>query len=126
MQIIAHALSDVSPLVETIRPQWERLTDSHPSLKEVVPSILDPSAAPAFDAEGRITAMEERLKLLQSLQEFLKDLESLLEWFQWARDASIPEARADFSLTSLMEQLQELNVSIWLYITVTGCISSAL
>ena len=70
--------------------------------------------------------MEERLKLLQSLQKFLKDLESLLEWFQWARDASIPEARADFSLTSLMEQLQELNVSIWLYITVTGGISSAL
>ena len=111
MQMIANVLSDVSKLVKTIRPQWERLAESHPSLKEVVPSILDPSASPAFDAEGRIKAIEERLRRLQSLQEFLKNLDNVLEWFQRARDATIPKARATFSLLSLMEQLQELYVS---------------
>ena len=111
----AHTMSDVSQSVKSIRAQWNQLTKSYPSLKDVVPSVNDPSGMPAFDAEGRIRAMEKRLKEGEDdLQKFKDDLQRLLKWFQWARDATIPEARADFSLTSLMEQLQELAVSTWL------------
>ena len=124
MQMAAHTLCEVSQSVKSIRAQWEQLTKAHPSLKDVVPSVSDPSGAPAYDAEGRIKAMEKQLECFQSrqqiakkqatnLQNFKDDLERLLKWFQWARDATIPKARADFSLTSLLEQLQELAVSAY-------------
>ena len=115
MQMTECTLSEVSQSVKGIRTQWEQLTKSYPSLKDVVPSDSDPNGAPAYDAEARIKAMEKQLECLQSrqenLQNFKDDLESLLKWFQWARDATIPKARADFSSTSLTEQLQELAVS---------------
>ena len=127
-QTIAHTLSDVKQSVKGIRTQWKQLTKAYPSLKEPIPSVSDPSGKPAFDAEGRIRAIEEQLKFLQSwlrdeekgadkmatdLQRFKDDLQKLLKWFQWARDTTIPEARPDFSTTSLMEQLQKLAVSTW-------------
>ena len=90
--------------MQSIRTQWKQLTKSYPSLKDAIPSFNDPTGTPAFDAEGRIKALEKRVGKYNKLQELLK-------WFQWARDATIPEARADFSLTSLMEQLQKLEVS---------------
>ena len=125
MQMAAHTLCEVSQSVKSIRAQWEQLTKAHPSLKDVVPSVSDPSGAPAYDAEARIKAMEKQLECFQSrqqiakkqatnLQNFKDDLERLLKWFQWARDATIPKARADFSLTSLLEQLQELAVSAYI------------
>ena len=128
MQTIAQTLSDVKQSVSSIRAQWQQLTKSYPSLRDSVLSVNDPSGKPAFDAEGRIRAIEERLKSLQSwlqnqkegadkrdtdLQKFKDDFQRLFKWFQWARDATIPEARPDFSTSSLMEQLQELAVSTW-------------
>ena len=97
--------------MQSIRTQWKQLAKSYPSLKDVIPSFNDPTGTPAFDAESRIEALEKRVSKYNKLQKLKDDLQELLKWFQWARDATIPEARADFSLTSLMEQLQKLEVS---------------
>lgn len=120
-QTIAHTLSDIEQSVKGIRTQWKQLTKSYPSLRDTVPSVTDPGGKPAFDAEGRIRAIEKRLKFLlswlrdqeQDADKITTDLQKLLKWFQWARDTTIPEARSDFSVTSLTEQLQELAVRTW-------------